>query len=609
MTPTHPSAVVVGVGFSLLLSVLGIAMARKPMPRSLEPVMPLMGIVLVAILRYGAGPEDEGVGLLVLIPVLWLSAFGSRRELAVALGLVALLLAAPILVVGGSEYPASDLRHVGVIVMLASFVGLTIQGLVHDIHAQRVVIDDRDAAIVRQAEVTQAIVHSAFDAIVTLDADGRIIESNDAAALLLGRSVEDLAGADFIETCVASERRSAVRAGLGRMVHSGSTDRERRFETIVVRPDGASVPVEVTTTTTDGPDGVRVHAFARDISERRRAEAAAAEHRADLGRLLSVASAVGRGDGEIDGRTAICVAAQELAGADMALFFELNATREALVESGRSGEGRGATEVALSGKSSVTATVFSSGRADFIPDLGADPRIDPTIVSRLGATSALFQPIVGDRGPVGVLVVYWLARQDVLPERIASIVALFAAQAAATIERGDLMTRLEALSRTDALTGAANRRSLEETIVRELRSAERSGRPVSVMMLDLDHFKAFNDSRGHQAGDRMLVAVTRAWQAELRPSDTLARYGGEEFLTVLPDCDLPTTVRVATRLRAAVPGAQTVSVGTATWDGTESSAELIGRADAALYEAKRSGRDRVVAAGAVGSPAREPVPS
>jgi diguanylate cyclase (GGDEF)-like protein len=115
-------------------------------------------------------------------------------------------------------------------------------------------------------------------------------------------------------------------------------------------------------------------------------------------------------------------------------------------------------------------------------------------------------------------------------------------------------------------------------------------------MLDLDHFKRFNDERGHQAGDRLLKQAASAWAGRLRVIDVLARYGGEEFALALPGCGLEDALALVEGLRSATPGGQTCSAGVATWDGQEGPEELLGRADRALYSAKRAGRDRTVGA-------------
>jgi diguanylate cyclase (GGDEF)-like protein len=158
-------------------------------------------------------------------------------------------------------------------------------------------------------------------------------------------------------------------------------------------------------------------------------------------------------------------------------------------------------------------------------------------------------------------------------------------------------SQVRELSRRDELTGLPNRRAWIDELPRALESSRQSGIPVSVSMMDLDHFKSFNDAYGHPAGDRLLKEAAAAWHSCLRQSDILARYGGEEFIVLLPGADIEQAVTVMDRVRTNTPAAQTFSSGVATWDTHETSEELIARADAALYEAKHSGRNRIVAAG------------
>jgi diguanylate cyclase (GGDEF)-like protein len=157
--------------------------------------------------------------------------------------------------------------------------------------------------------------------------------------------------------------------------------------------------------------------------------------------------------------------------------------------------------------------------------------------------------------------------------------------------------RLATLARVDGLTGVPNRRAWDEELSRVLVQAERSGRALHVAILDLDHFKRFNDSNGHQAGDRLLKEAAAAWRAQLRASDLLARYGGEEFAVLLEDSSAGQAAEILERLRAATPLGQTVSAGVATWDAGEPPEQLVARADAALYVAKRTGQNHIVAAG------------
>jgi diguanylate cyclase (GGDEF)-like protein len=125
--------------------------------------------------------------------------------------------------------------------------------------------------------------------------------------------------------------------------------------------------------------------------------------------------------------------------------------------------------------------------------------------------------------------------------------------------------------------------------------ARRTGAPLHVALLDVDHFKRFNDTNGHQAGDLLLKSAAASWRAQLREGDMLARYGGEEFAALLVGCTQAEAVAILDRVRAATPLGESVSIGVVQWDGEQTPEELIGAADDALYRAKERGRDRVVA--------------
>jgi two-component system cell cycle response regulator len=160
--------------------------------------------------------------------------------------------------------------------------------------------------------------------------------------------------------------------------------------------------------------------------------------------------------------------------------------------------------------------------------------------------------------------------------------------------------RLEAQLREDALTGLSNRRAILTQLGGVVSAARRHGHPLSIAILDLDHFKRVNDSHGHKIGDHVLVTAAHAVGTHLREEDQLGRLGGEEFLVLLPDTNVEAAVLVAEKLRVAVACAPTavpvtVSIGLATWDG-EAPEDLLQRADEALYGAKDAGRDRVMAA-------------
>jgi len=171
---------------------------------------------------------------------------------------------------------------------------------------------------------------------------------------------------------------------------------------------------------------------------------------------------------------------------------------------------------------------------------------------------------------------------------------------------------LEKLSLTDALTGLYNRRHLMGTLASEVQRSRRQRRSFTVLLADVDKFKQYNDTHGHLAGDAALVKIAEVFRRTTRAVDCVARYGGEEFVVMLLECPIATAVHVAERIRARVAdqdlgeGKLTVSVGLAEYpEGGDTPEELIATADAAMYQAKSSGRNQVVVAGATEQPPPE----
>ncbi|HEY5995960.1 MAG TPA: diguanylate cyclase, partial [Candidatus Deferrimicrobiaceae bacterium] len=171
-------------------------------------------------------------------------------------------------------------------------------------------------------------------------------------------------------------------------------------------------------------------------------------------------------------------------------------------------------------------------------------------------------------------------------------------------EIGIAEARLVEMATRDSLTGLLTRREMLRLADRERDKAIRSGRPLSAILVDIDHFKRINDSRGHGVGDLAIQGLARTMGATLRSYDIICRYGGEEFLAITPEMELGQVVLIAERLRQAVEseaipveGAEpirlTVSAGVSSLANGESIESLISRADAALYSAKQAGRNRV----------------
>jgi diguanylate cyclase (GGDEF)-like protein len=198
------------------------------------------------------------------------------------------------------------------------------------------------------------------------------------------------------------------------------------------------------------------------------------------------------------------------------------------------------------------------------------------------------------------------------PERIGdatrNTALTLAEQASLSLANMRLREVMRHQSITDALTGLNNRRYLDETLRRELLRAARKKQSIAVIIVDADHFKRFNDTYGHDAGDLVLRALAGLMKEHARGSDILCRYGGEEFVMVMPEMGLATAVERATKLCEAARlldvqyggqhlGPVTISAGVAVApDHANDSEGLLQAADAALYAAKGGGRDRVVAA-------------
>ncbi|HYV68079.1 MAG TPA: diguanylate cyclase, partial [Myxococcales bacterium] len=224
-----------------------------------------------------------------------------------------------------------------------------------------------------------------------------------------------------------------------------------------------------------------------------------------------------------------------------------------------------------------------------------------TAVRGLGALKIF--PLRAGEVTVGAMVC-GTRRRDGLPDPVQAGLSMLSLQSAAAVVRTRLYEQAERLATTDGLTGLLNRRTFGTQLAARVREAQRYRRPLSLLLLDVDHFKKVNDTHGHPAGDAVLRGVAAVARAQARETDLVARYGGEELAVVLPETDAAGARAIAERLRAAVestahatdqgPLRVTISVGVATWPGGgQTGDELLTTADRALYRAKQTGRNRV----------------
>jgi two-component system cell cycle response regulator len=251
----------------------------------------------------------------------------------------------------------------------------------------------------------------------------------------------------------------------------------------------------------------------------------------------------------------------------------------------------------------VLAEAWSSRQPALLPRLvAADaPLLDHVLP---GGRNIAVLPMSAEGTPIGALVLELGDGVDARTERhVMSVAEQFASHAGLALSSAWLLEEVGRLAVTDSLTGLANRRALEREAGRFTARAVRRGEPLSLVLLDVDHFKALNDTFGHQAGDDVLREVALTLQRAARSEDIVSRYGGEEFAVLMPDCDEDEAATVAERLRLAVSDggsdpAVTISGGVATYVPSKGGAtldlhDLLRGADLALYVSKRGGRNRI----------------
>lgn len=237
-----------------------------------------------------------------------------------------------------------------------------------------------------------------------------------------------------------------------------------------------------------------------------------------------------------------------------------------------------------------------------VPDAQQDSRFldNPFVLEENGIRFYAGAPLLMPTGEALGTVCVVDRRPRRLDERQISALRALSRQVVALLEMRRLVGELETVSTTDGLTGLRNRRAFDEKLQDEQQRNARSQQPVSLLLLDIDHFKSYNDRFGHQAGDDALGEVARILQHTVRSYDMAARYGGEEFGVILPNTDKAGALEMAERLRRAVERTEwlkrqiTISIGVATLSYGQSVPALIEEADRALYSAKELGRNRVV---------------
>ena len=561
-------------------ALIAVALPFNERLRSAAGPPALVGIALflasVALLRDGAG---TGYGPLMLLPVIWAALHGRRVELAAAIAGVALAFVVPQLLVGPPDYPVMGWRAGALIVLVAIVVGVAVLRLVERLGASN-------------AHATAIL--GAMTEGFALTRDGEIVAVNEALCRITGFSRDELVGARPPFPFWPPEVYDEAHAIRRRLAAAGSLD----FELTIMRAGGERFPAAISAAPADLGDGSVAYVNTiRDITERRAHEDAMRRRADQLAAIASVTRAMGHSDPD-DARRTICDVAVEVTGATSAAIWEADA-HGVLHNTIRSDLAPIPIPVGHDQPQDGSRVAWRTGRPLFIAEGTGSPHVNQQILRAGGgekASASLYFAPIGHAPVRGVLVLRWVPAIPEFPKEIEPVLEVFAGEAATAMERADLLKRFDELSRTDELTGLPNRRAWQELLEHEVRVARRTGQPLSVVMLDLDHFKAYNDHYGHQGGDRLLALAAGLWRQNLRETDILARWGGEEFGLLLPGCDAASATELVARLHGLPLNGLTFSAGVSQWDGVRTSDTLIGEADAALYAAKRGGRNRTCTA-------------
>jgi diguanylate cyclase (GGDEF)-like protein/PAS domain S-box-containing protein len=463
-----------------------------------------------------------------------------------------------------------------------------------------------EQALRRSEDRYRSLVESMSDGVVVQDASGAIVSSNSAAEGILGLSAGQLAGRDSVDprwraiaedgAPLPGDRHPAMRT-----LRSGVPLDAQIMG--VHRPDGSLVWLSVSTRLRDDDGGRGVIACFTDITARveadreqaalRRVATAVAEHR-DQPALLAL---VARETAELIGAEAAGVVRFDDA---------LTGTVMGVHAPGHVGAAPG-SRVDLS-LPTAAGGVAGTGRVARVGGGGSQhPNV---LVPGVCVSSAVAAPIRVDNRLWGAIAAVTTQADDPLGPATADRLERMGHLISLAVMSSDARARLATLASTDELTGLPNRRSFMRRLREEIERAGRHERPLSLVMIDVDHFKRINDTLGHGAGDRVLMGVAATLFRSVRDSETVARVGGEEFAWILPETDGSGAVAAGERVRASLAdvdagaaGPVTASMGVCVLSAGMDAGDLMRCADAALYRAKESGRDRVVgpAPGSVGS--------
>jgi diguanylate cyclase (GGDEF)-like protein/PAS domain S-box-containing protein len=528
-----------------------------------QAVPAFMFFVVVMILRDGSGEAGSGLGALVMLPILWVAMYGSKRQMAMAVVASAGVFVLPIIVVGAPDYPVSDWRRALVWALVAGTVGPTVQSVVRRLHER----EQRQAELAGslQAALDEVTVtsqrwralldHLPDTSVLSIDGDLRHVVTLGAGLDQQGMGKAE--GKTLYETSTPeniSKLEPIYRAGLAGQeasIEFTASNADRLIEL-------TSVPLP--------RFGDRTEALivARDVTEARKREHQLAAAKERLSSLFE----------EAPFGIIVCNVAGHVVDVNPAACHLVGRTRDDLVR-------------------------------DYAFPFGADPsdieRIMRTLVASPSGRLAAETRIQHRDG-------HWIdvAFEGIVMHDPSGVPEELLFNAIDVSERRRFEAQLAHLAEHDPLTGLANRRRFDQELERHLDLCERYGARGALLMMDLDHFKEVNDTLGHSAGDQIIVSVAELLRLRMRRSDLVCRLGGDEFAILLPEADRASAENVARDIVAMVaekatfvdgtrPRRLTASIGVVLIERAGITAsQLVSTADMTMYDAKEAGRNTFV---------------
>jgi diguanylate cyclase (GGDEF)-like protein/PAS domain S-box-containing protein len=457
-----------------------------------------------------------------------------------------------------------------------------------------------EEALIESEEKFRTISTTATDAIVLLDSNGNIMDWNYSAERIFGYSKEEAIGKEIHLLLTPREYHDAYKRGFQRFRGSGEGPVIGNIsEFVALKRDGTKFPIEISTSAICIKGKWHAVGIIRDISVRKNEEEKLLRARSELAALYKVSSAV---NSTIELDRLFNIILKTITSLDIltveqkAGIFLVEGDRMKLVS--HLGHPKIFLDMHKDMKLGNCLCGLAAQTGEIIISKNSDRDSNHCFrYPGMETHGHIILPLKVRDETVGVLYLYTHPDTDISEEKISTLKSI-GDQIGIAIVNARLYEKTKNVSLHDSLTGLANRRYMDIELERSYDKAKRLKSELSLIVIDIDYFKKYNDKHGHLAGDEILVQVAKLIAIETRKIDLAVRYGGEEFLVILPGTEQAQAYEIAERIRKTVEKNTivTISIGVASYDNSMKQKEdLIKKADSALYRAKQGGRNRVEA--------------